>query len=65
MATKEKLKTFGVWAKCNNQVIVEVSAKTLEEAVEKAKALDEDQFISINGEYVDGSFKLTGVLEND
>ncbi len=61
----KKQSEYGVWAKCYRQVIVNISASSLEEAVEKAKKLDDDDFVTVNGEYADGSTDIQGVLKND
>lgn len=61
---KEKQAEYGVWAKCYRQVIVNVTAKSLEEALEKSKGLEGDDFVTVNGEYDDGSTEITGVLKN-
>jgi len=40
-------------------------ADSLEDALAKAKNLDEEVFVDVLGEYMDGEFEITGVLAND
>ena len=40
-------------------------ADSLEDALAKAKNLDEKVFVDVLGEYVDGNFEITGVLLDD
>lgn len=61
----KKQNEYGVWAKCYRQVIVNIQASSPEEALEKAKKLDDDDFVTVNGEYADGSTEIQGVLKND
>jgi len=60
----DKLKSYGVWAECRRQVILTVKAKTLEEAVEKSKEFEDEDFVTVNGEYTDGETRIIGVLES-
>ena len=62
--SKEKQNEYAVWADVQRTVIVKVSAKSLEEATEKARLLDEDEFVTVNGEHIDGEFEITGVLKS-
>jgi hypothetical protein len=61
MATKTK--QFNVYSKILVESAVEVSATSLEEAVQKAKALDFDAFVEVLGEHIDSDYRLTGVFE--
>lgn len=61
MATKYQ--TYSVWAKCYRDVTVEILAKSLEEAVEKSKELEDSDFVRVLGEYNDGSTEIYGVLK--
>jgi len=61
----KKQTEYGVWAKCYRQVILNIRAASLEEALEKAKELKNDDFVTVNGEYADGSTEIQGVLKND
>lgn len=65
MAKQEPLQAYGVWARCRQQVSVEIRARSLEDALEKAKELEEEDFVTVNGEYCDGEFEITGVIRND
>lgn len=56
---------FTVYAKMNITVSVEISAKHLDEALEKSKKLNQIDFITFVGDYMDGDFKINGVIEND
>jgi len=57
------MKTFQVSAKLNLFVTNEVKAETLEEALEQARKLKEQDFVTINGEFLDGSMEITGIYE--
>lgn len=61
----KKSEEYQVWAKCYRQVILTVQANTLEEALEKAKEFEDDDFVTVNGEYADGSTDIQGVLKSD
>jgi len=57
------MKTFNVSAKLDLFVTAEVKAETLEEALEQARKMKEQDFITINGEFLDGSMEITGIYE--
>ena len=59
-----KLKSFQVWAECRRQVAIEIKAENLEDAVIKSKELEDDDFVTVNGDYVDGDTRVTGVMES-
>lgn len=63
--SKNKMKIYGVRAKCIQYVNVEIRAMNLDDALAKSKEMKECEFVQVNGEYWDGSFRITGVLEND
>ena len=67
MSTKKNKvqKKFNVWANLRQTVSVEIVADSLEDALAKAKNLDEKVFVDVLGEYVDGNFEITGVLADD
>jgi hypothetical protein len=67
MSTKKNKvqKKFNVWANLRQTVSVEIVADSLEDALAKAKNLDEEVFVDVLGEYMDGEFEITGVLAND
>ena len=56
-----KLKTYTVYAKCEREVGLTVRAESLEEAIVKAKELDEDDFVEVIGDYLDGSTTISGI----
>jgi hypothetical protein len=67
MSTKKNKvqRKFNVWANLRQTVSVEIVADSLEDALAKAKNLDEKVFVDVLGEYVDGNFEITGVLADD
>ena len=62
---KDKQKDFEVQAKLELLVSITVTAKDLNEAVEKSKELHENDFTDFLGDYIDGSFRVTGVYESN
>lgn len=62
MATKKNL--YAVQASLNLIVLIEIEASSLKEATEKSASLKEENFVTIEGEYVDGSIEITGVFKN-
>lgn len=62
MATKER--SYQIQAKLDLLVAIEVSAKSLEEALQKSSNLKETDFVEINGDYIDGNYRITGVYES-
>lgn len=58
---KNNLKKFTVSAVLNLNVTVDVTARSLEEALQKSKELKDHDFVEILGEYLDGSFEVTGI----
>jgi len=67
MSTKKNKvqKKFNVWANLRQTVSAEIVADSLEDAFAKAKNLDQNFFVDVLGEYVDGNFEITGVLAED
>ena len=63
MSTKRKsLTPYNVMAEMTVTVGIIIDADSLEDAVQKSKDLKETDFITIEGEYIDGTnFHLTGV----
>jgi hypothetical protein len=57
------MKTFQVSAKLKLFVTTEVQAKSLEEALEKSRTFKEQEFVTILGDYLDGSMEITGIYE--
>jgi adenosine deaminase len=62
---KDKQKDFEVQAKLELLVSVTVSAKNLDEAIEKSKGFRETDFVDILGDYMDGNFYISGVYESN
>jgi hypothetical protein len=60
-----KLKSFSIWAKLNLDVLINIKAESLEDAVEKSKELKELDFVDIKGEFNDGNIKITGAHEDE
>jgi hypothetical protein len=58
-------KTYYVEGRIGLCVGVEVYAKSLEEAVEKAKTLELGDFVDILGEHNDSNFEISGVFKAD
>jgi hypothetical protein len=63
MSKKQTLKTFHVNVRINLDTTIEISAKDLDEAVAKSKALDINDFIDITGDHNDSSFRVSGIFE--
>ena len=64
MSTKKvsvKDRTFNVTARIVIISDVEVEASSFEEAVEKSKSLKETDFVTVDGEYNDGSIRIVSV----
>ena len=57
----KKVKTYQAQAWIHTWVGVKVVAKDLDEALLKAKELEESDFVEVLGEPIDGSFELTGI----
>lgn len=55
------IKKFNIQAKLDLLVSIEISARTLEEALLKSKELEVDDFININGEHLDSEMQITGI----
>jgi hypothetical protein len=59
-----KNKSYQVVAKLELYVSAEIFAVGLEEAVQKAITLKEDNFVEILGDYLDGVCEVTGVYQS-
>ena len=57
-------KQYSIQAVLNQVVDVNVSAHSLEEALAKARGLDEGEFVQIVGDLTDSDFRVTAVLEH-
>ena len=64
MASKKQLRFF-VEARVAVSVSVNISAKSLDEALEKAKQMKLEDFIEILGDHNDSNFALSGVFLSD
>ena len=62
MATTKNI-TYNVIGKLKLEVIVPVTAPSLEEAIVKARELKETDFVTIDGDYMDGDIKIIGLYE--
>jgi hypothetical protein len=58
-----KLGTYIVMGKVQIDTTCKVTASSLEEAINKARDLKEEDFVDILGDYNDGSLKVYGVFE--
>jgi hypothetical protein len=56
--------SYTIQAKLDLLAGLTISADSLEDALEKANKLKEEDFVEFADEYVDGSMKLTGIFEN-
>lgn len=63
MKEKVKTKTFNVTARLGLEVNIEISASSLEDAVQKSKNLTHTDFVDILGDFNDGEMKINGVFE--
>ena len=63
MAKKENKKLFTVMAIVEKNVTVEVSAYTLEEALQIAGSYTVDDVLTKPGDTIDEAFRITGVYE--
>lgn len=63
MAKKAAQDTFHIYAKVSLETSIAISAKDLEEALQKSKTLTVDDFVDIIGENCDNKVKITGIYE--
>jgi hypothetical protein len=63
MVKKEKKKLFTVMAEVNESVTVEVSADTLEEALQIARNYAVNDILTKSGDTLAQEFRITGVYE--
>lgn len=61
--SKPKLETYYVEGRIGLCIGLDVSAKSLDEAHEKAKALKLNDFVEIHGDHNDSNFAITGVFK--
>lgn len=58
-----KLQTYTVNGELSINVAIQISAKSLADAVEQSSKLTESDFVKMHGDYVDGSMRIVGVWE--
>ena len=58
---KDRQKDYTVQAKLDLVVSINISARSLEEALEKSKQLKVQDFVDILGDYIDGEMEITGM----
>ena len=56
-----KIRKFYVQAKIDVLVSVELSARTIDEALEKSKTLKVEDFITVDGDHIDSEMEITGI----
>lgn len=61
--TKVNKRTFHVYAKVLIDTSIEISARSLDDALEQSKSLKVDDYIEVHGEHCDSDMKITGVYE--
>jgi len=61
MAKKNKTEIYLVSARIVLETNVEVSAESLEDALQQSGSLKIDDFITINGDHIDSKTEITGV----
>lgn len=59
----KKLKSFNIMAEIKTTASIIIEAESLIDAVEKMKLLKDEDFVTLEGEYIDGEFRITGVYE--
>jgi hypothetical protein len=57
-----KRRTFYVEARIGLSIGVEISATSLDDAIEKAKNMKLDQFVEVLGDHNDSNFAISGVF---
>lgn len=60
-----KLKTYHVMAELDLQVGIDIKATSMEDALQQARKLDEQSFVTIEGEYLDGHWSLYGIYKKE
>ncbi len=58
-----KPKSFQVWGELTLTVALPVSGDSLEDAMSRAKKFDVHDFVDINGEYMNGELRISGIHE--
>jgi len=60
-----KLRTFTVYAKVFVETNTTIRAKDLRDAAEQALGLTERDFVEFDGDFMDGSIKVTALYEEE
>lgn len=56
-----KLKTYHIQADIKTLVSIEIKAENMRDAIAQSEALQVQDFITIDGEYIDGELDITGI----
>lgn len=64
MSKKCAPSTYSVTARLVIISSIDVAAKSFEEALEKAKTLKEQDFVTIDGDHIDSSIRLSNISAN-
>lgn len=64
MSKTNKARQFNVTARIVTLASVEITAENFEAALAKANALKDDDFVSVNGDCVDGSVTLVSITDD-
>jgi len=54
---------YCIQGKLTLEVCLSISAKNLDEALEKSKKLKVDDFVEFKGDFCDGNMKIVGIFE--
>ena len=60
-----KTTSFEVSALLSLWISINIEAATLDDALVKSKALKEEDFVRIQGDYNDGKMRIIGIYDND
>jgi hypothetical protein len=60
-AKKTTKKKYSVYATLHLQISIDVEAESMTDALEKSKALKEEDFVLMHGDYCDGHMEITGL----
>lgn len=60
-----KLKTYRIMGRLKIETYLPIKALSLEDALEKSKALTETDFVEIYGDYCDGGLTVCGVFSDE
>ena len=61
---KPKTEEYYITARLALEVNIAITASSLEDAVEKSKSLNVENFVEILGDYNDGEMRITGIFEH-